>query len=408
MLLAQAYDESGRPAEAIDLVEQVVEDQPTQLQTRAWLGELYEKSADGRTPRRRGRISRRAVRGTRRPTGCGRRPRSSTPATSKADARSSSRSRRLTPRDISLWYMLSQVERRTGNARGRGGRRASRSRRSIRTTRAGRWRSPESQAARGRLRGRGRDAPAARHRGDRCRRDVRDCTAGWSATWRPRCSRPAIAPARCRCSKTARKRVPDDTDLQFELASAYDRAGQLDQAETILRSVIGKDPANAQALNYLGYMLADHSRKLPEALDLIQRALKIDTDNPSYLDSLGWTYFKLEKLAGRADAARARGHRAAARVRHSGSSRPALLPVEAVPRGGHGVRPGVVRRSRGARRHGRHQAARSGAGAGGEVVAGGAPTFRWPRFLPGAGLADPLRVRAAPVRAAGRPRRAIS
>ena len=96
--------------------------------------------------------------------------------------------------------------------------------------------------------------------------------------------------------ETARKRVPDDTDLQFELASAYDRAGQLDQAETILRSVIAKDPANAQALNYLGYMLADHSRKLPEALDLIQRALKIDTDNPSYLDSLGWTYFRLDKL----------------------------------------------------------------------------------------------------------------
>src|SRR5262249_54690891 len=30
--------------------------------------------------------------------------------------------------------------------------------------------------------------------------------------------------------------------------------------------------------------------KLPEAVDLISRALKIETDNPSFLDSLGWAY----------------------------------------------------------------------------------------------------------------------
>ena len=70
-----------------------------------------------------------------------------------------------------------------------------------------------------------------------------------------------------------------------------------DQAETIFRALIAKDPGNAQALNYLGYMLADHNRKLPEAVDLIQRALKIDADNPSYLDSLGWAYFRQDKLA---------------------------------------------------------------------------------------------------------------
>jgi tetratricopeptide (TPR) repeat protein len=96
--------------------------------------------------------------------------------------------------------------------------------------------------------------------------------------------------------ETARKRVPDDPDLQFDLGSAYDRAGQVDDAEAIFRGVIGKDPSNATALNYLGYLLADHNRKLPEALSLIQRALVIDAGNPSYLDSLGWTYFRLEKF----------------------------------------------------------------------------------------------------------------
>ena len=47
-------------------------------------------------------------------------------------------------------------------------------------------------------------------------------------------------------------------------------------------------------------MLADHGRKLDEAVDLIKSALEIDKDNPSYLDSLGWVYLKLEQLDRRA------------------------------------------------------------------------------------------------------------
>jgi Flp pilus assembly protein TadD len=57
-----------------------------------------------------------------------------------------------------------------------------------------------------------------------------------------------------------------------------------------------RDPLNAQALNYLGYMLADRGRSLDEAVVLIERALQRDPRNPSYLDSLGWAYFRLGRL----------------------------------------------------------------------------------------------------------------
>jgi tetratricopeptide (TPR) repeat protein len=46
-------------------------------------------------------------------------------------------------------------------------------------------------------------------------------------------------------------------------------------------------------LNYLGYMLADQGRKLPEALKLIGEAVDLEPQNGAYLDSLGWVYFKL-------------------------------------------------------------------------------------------------------------------
>ena len=56
------------------------------------------------------------------------------------------------------------------------------------------------------------------------------------------------------------------------------------------------NPDNAPALNYLGYMLADRNIKLPEALALINKALNLEPNSGAYLDSLGWVYFKLNRL----------------------------------------------------------------------------------------------------------------
>ena len=42
-------------------------------------------------------------------------------------------------------------------------------------------------------------------------------------------------------------------------------------------------------------MFAERGEHLDEAVDLIQRALKIDPGNGSFLDSLGWAYFKQRK-----------------------------------------------------------------------------------------------------------------
>ena len=57
-----------------------------------------------------------------------------------------------------------------------------------------------------------------------------------------------------------------------------------------------KIPKNASAWNYLGYMLADQGTRLAEAQGCIQKALEIDPDNYAYLDSLGWVYFRQNKL----------------------------------------------------------------------------------------------------------------
>jgi tetratricopeptide (TPR) repeat protein len=99
-------------------------------------------------------------------------------------------------------------------------------------------------------------------------------------------------------AEKARVKFPQESSIVYQLGAALDRAGKRDEAEKTFRTIIAGDPLDAGALNYLGYMLAEHgpSSNLDEAIALIQRALKVDPDNPSYLDSLGWAYVQQGKL----------------------------------------------------------------------------------------------------------------
>jgi tetratricopeptide (TPR) repeat protein len=97
-------------------------------------------------------------------------------------------------------------------------------------------------------------------------------------------------------AEKARLKFPEDTTVLYQFGAALDRAGRQAESEKVFRDVIGRDPLDAGALNYLGYMLAEHGTALDEAVTLIQRALTIEPDNPSFLDSLGWTYVQQGKL----------------------------------------------------------------------------------------------------------------
>jgi tetratricopeptide (TPR) repeat protein len=92
------------------------------------------------------------------------------------------------------------------------------------------------------------------------------------------------------------KRAPQDAGLAYEYAALLERAGRLPEAERVLRDQLSKDPLDANALNSLGYLLAEHAQRLDEAVDLVQRALKVEPENPSFLDSLGWAYFQQGKI----------------------------------------------------------------------------------------------------------------
>ncbi|MGC2331909.1 MAG: tetratricopeptide repeat protein [Candidatus Acidiferrales bacterium] len=90
---------------------------------------------------------------------------------------------------------------------------------------------------------------------------------------------------------------PDDKEkVWFTQGAIYDGQKKYDLAEQAFRKVLAVSPDDAPTLNYLGYMLADRGVRLEEAAAMIVRAVKQEPSNGAYLDSLGWVYYKQNKL----------------------------------------------------------------------------------------------------------------
>ena len=89
----------------------------------------------------------------------------------------------------------------------------------------------------------------------------------------------------------------DNTDLIYEQAMLAEKLNKLDEMEKLLRQVIAKNPSYYNAYNALGFSLADRHIRLPEAKQLIVKALTFAPDDPFITDSLGWVEFRLGNLA---------------------------------------------------------------------------------------------------------------
>jgi tetratricopeptide (TPR) repeat protein len=81
----------------------------------------------------------------------------------------------------------------------------------------------------------------------------------------------------------------------FQLGATCERNGDTAKAEEYFQKSLDLAPDFAEALNYLGYMWAEHGVKLDHARQLIEKALKVEPKNGAYLDSMGWVLFKLNQ-----------------------------------------------------------------------------------------------------------------
>lgn len=68
-------------------------------------------------------------------------------------------------------------------------------------------------------------------------------------------------------------------------------------ADSLYRQALRLAPDHAPALNNLAFLLAERNTRLPEALRLAERAAALAPDHPAFLDTVGWVYFRMNRLA---------------------------------------------------------------------------------------------------------------
>ena len=86
---------------------------------------------------------------------------------------------------------------------------------------------------------------------------------------------------------------PDDPMVLYSRAIAFERRDEVDKALAEFRKILVTDPNNVEALNALGYTLADRTTQYKEALQLINRARSAEPNNPAIIDSYGWVLYKM-------------------------------------------------------------------------------------------------------------------
>lgn len=92
------------------------------------------------------------------------------------------------------------------------------------------------------------------------------------------------------------KTEPKNIDARLYIGLIYDETGRRKEAIKEFKDILEIEADNADVLNALGYIYAEESINLDEAEELINKALEQYPQNPAYIDSLGWVYFKKSQL----------------------------------------------------------------------------------------------------------------
>ncbi len=87
--------------------------------------------------------------------------------------------------------------------------------------------------------------------------------------------------------------LPDNADLLYAHAMTAERMNKISILEEDLTTILSTDPNHVQALNALGYTLADRTKRFQDALGYIQRALALRPKDFYILDSMGWVQYRL-------------------------------------------------------------------------------------------------------------------
>ena len=86
---------------------------------------------------------------------------------------------------------------------------------------------------------------------------------------------------------------PDDVNLLGTLGLIYDAMKMWTECDSVYERALQIDSQNALVNNNFAYSLSERGERLKDALTMAEIAIAADPNNTSYLDTIGWVYFKL-------------------------------------------------------------------------------------------------------------------
>ena len=89
---------------------------------------------------------------------------------------------------------------------------------------------------------------------------------------------------------------PQSRNTKHNLALIYDSTGDWVESDKLYIDLISTDSTDAQAYNNYAYSLVERNENLNKALKMAKKAISLEPKNASYLDTIGWIYFKLNKI----------------------------------------------------------------------------------------------------------------
>jgi tetratricopeptide (TPR) repeat protein len=91
-------------------------------------------------------------------------------------------------------------------------------------------------------------------------------------------------------------KLPDHPELLYQAAMMADKLGKPADFERMMRKAIKVKPDYAQAYNALGYSLLDRNERVPEAMELVEKAYQLAPNDAGIIDSVGWGHYRLGNL----------------------------------------------------------------------------------------------------------------
>ena len=86
------------------------------------------------------------------------------------------------------------------------------------------------------------------------------------------------------------------SDLLYRRGGSYERLGDYQKADEDLKYSLKINPDDAYVLNYLAYSWLERDYKIDEAMEMLEKAYALRSNDPYITDSIGWAYYLIDNF----------------------------------------------------------------------------------------------------------------